>query len=152
MTDIIQWIESNPFISTVIFVVFTYVVDISPIKVNPWKFIWKNFGKAINGEVIQKLDNLENDLSEVKKRQDQQEYMRKRDNTDSARTRIIRAADEIRLGTHHSKEFFDEVLLDCNRYQEYCRVHDEYKNEKAVMSIQIIEETYQKCMRENSFL
>ena len=38
------------------------VIQIAPIKINPWSALAKAIGRAINGEVIAKVDQLERDL------------------------------------------------------------------------------------------
>ena len=38
------------------------LIQVAPIKVNPWSAIAKAIGRAINGEVIAKVDQLERDL------------------------------------------------------------------------------------------
>ena len=75
-----------------------------------------------------------------------------KDDADECRTRILRFADELRRNVKHSEEFFNQILADISHYKNYCRTHPDYKNDKAVNAIAKIENVYQKCMEENSFL
>ena len=42
------------------------LIQVAPIKVNPWSAVAKAIGRAINGEVIAKVDQLERDLVAMK--------------------------------------------------------------------------------------
>ena len=42
------------------------LIEITPIKVNPWSAIAKWFGKVFNGEVLNKLDKMEQAQAETK--------------------------------------------------------------------------------------
>lgn len=70
----------------------------------------------------------------------------------TCRYRILRFDDEIRHETKHSKEHFDQVFEDINEYEKYCREHEEYKNNKAVLAIENIKRVYQNCANEGTFL
>lgn len=69
-----------------------------------------------------------------------------------ARRRIINFSDECRRGLLHSSEHFDSVLDDITFYKRYCDEHPRFKNEKAVHSIEYVEEVYDKTKRENKFI
>ena len=69
-----------------------------------------------------------------------------------ARRRIINFSDECRRGLLHSSEHFDSVLDDITFYKRYCDEHPRFKNEKAVHSIEYVEEVYDRTKRENKFI
>lgn len=68
------------------------------------------------------------------------------------RYRILRFNDEIRLGEKHSKEHFDQIIEDIDNYEDYCRTHPDFPNNKAVFAISHIKKVYQKCINEKTFL
>lgn len=70
----------------------------------------------------------------------------------NARVRILRFSDECRHGTHHSKEHFDLINQDIDKYRAYCNSHPDYQNNRGVQAIANIERIYQKCLTDNSFL
>ena len=116
---------------------FLTIVQIVPIKVNPWSAFGKAIGKgmraigkSMNKDVMDKLESV----------------------PDECRTKILRFADELRRDVKHSEEFFNQILADISHYKNYCRTHPDYQNDKAVNAIAKIENVYQKCMEENSFL
>ena len=42
------------------------VIQIAPIKINPWSALAKAIGRAINGEVIAKVDRLETEVQAMR--------------------------------------------------------------------------------------
>lgn len=138
-------------IAAIIFFLSIFV-EVSKIKINPWSWLGKKIGKAINGDVITEIDHVKKDIGEIKEQNERQDDERIKDKALDARRRILQFADEIRRGDRHSHEHFDNVLEDISYYKQYCEDHPKFKNEKAVMSIKIIEDVYEKCARENDFL
>ena len=121
------------------------LIQISPIKLNPWSWIGRQIGRSINAEVIEKVDKISVDVKRNKDSSDQ-EWVELR------RTNILRFGDEIRLGVSHSEEHFDQVLLDISKYKKYCKDHPSFLNDKASATIDLIKQTYSNCLRENRFL
>lgn len=133
--------------SAIAVLAFCTLLQIAPIKINPWSWLAKKIGKAINGEVIVKVDEIKEDVQQLRAET-------KTRDTDLCRTRILRFGDELihEKSRYHTKEHFDQIMDDIDTYEKYCRAHPEYKNTKAVSTIQLIEKTYQHCMDEGSFL
>lgn len=78
---------------------------------------------------------------------------RLRDKADEARRQILLFNDELLRGVKHSKEHFDNVLLDVNEYTKYCKKHDgDYENAKCVLAIAEIKRCYAICEAEGKFL
>ena len=121
------------------------LIQISPIKINPWTWIGRCVGRFINGEVIEKVDKLSKDVKKNKDDDDEQW-------ASLSRSHILRFGDELLHGVSHSKEHFDQILLDISKYEHYCSSHPEYLNNIANATIKQIKKTYQKCLDENKFL
>lgn len=121
------------------------VVQITPIKFNPWSWLGRMIGRTINKEVLDKVDKLAQDVESMKK-EDAEEW------ASLSRTHILRFGDELLHGVLHSKEHFDQILLDISKYEVYCDEHKEYKNNVAIITIDHIKNAYQKCLDENNFL
>ena len=138
-------------------------IQVTPIKINPWTWLGKCIGKAINQDIVgeikavkqtQQDDQKENNrrFSAIEKSQKEFQEYYKQDDAKSARRRILSCADELRIGVHHSQEFFDDVLEDISYYNNYCTENPEFKNMKATVAIELIKETYHECLKENKFL
>ena len=68
------------------------------------------------------------------------------------RTHILRFGDEILHGIPHSKEHYEQLMMDIDTYESYCNDNIEYKNNVAVATIKHIKKMYQKHLEEDSFL
>lgn len=126
-------------------VILAGMIKIPPIQLNFWSWLGRLIGRAINGEVLERVYDLSKEIDNLKK---DAELERVRD----SRQRILRFNDEILFGTRHSKEHFDEILEDITLYEQYCREHKEYENNKAVLAIVTIRDVYQECMKDHDFL
>lgn len=133
-------------------IILLTLIQVSPIKVNPWSSLVKWFGKNLNTEVVSKVDKLEASITDLTKKQEEAEARTEKRDIDLCRMRILRFADELRRGIDHSEEFFDQVLDDITDYKHYCESHTDYENNKAVAAIQKIERTYQERLDKNDFL
>lgn len=151
-------------------IILCTLAQIAPIKLNPWTWIGKliatffrwlagRIGEAINGKVIDKLGNIDGRLSEMENRLNALEgYNHAQDEKHAeekaldARRRILRFGDEIRNKVRHSKEHFTNMFRDIKYYRTYCDTHPNFENGEVVNTIEIIEETHKKCVRENDFL
>lgn len=121
------------------------ILQIAPIKINPWSWLARTIGRAINGEVLKEVASLRADVKQNKEDDDEQWVS-------LSRSHILRFGDELLHGVAHSQEHFDQILSDISKYEHYCENHPNYKNGKAKATIKLINETYQKCLKENNFL
>ncbi len=127
-------------------------IQIAPIKVNPWSAIVRGIGKALNGDVLKKLDVLE--AVQVEARNRLNEHIRIDDdrNADTHRTRILHFNTELLRGNKHTQEDFVEVLTEIDFYEHYCREHPDYENNRAVLAIENIKRVYKDLMENGGFL
>lgn len=124
---------------------FMTLVQIVPVKINPWSWVAKAIGRAINGEVLAKL-------GEVEKRLDKHITTDDRRAADGNRTRILHFNNELLRNLKHTKEEFVEVLAEIDAYEKYCREHPDYPNNRAILAIENIRETYKRRLDKHDFL
>ena len=125
--------------------VISTVIQISPIKVNPWSWAAKKIGRALNSEMYDRMDRLEKQINKVEA--DIAERSAK-----SSRAKILRFGNEVRSHQKHTKEYFDEILAEITEYDQYCDEHPDFKNRMTENTSEIIQQTYRKCMDEDDFL
>ena len=70
------------------------LIQIAPIKLNPWSALAKAIGRAINGEVITKMDRLERELLGMKENLEERDAI-------SCWARILHFGDETIHGVRH---------------------------------------------------
>lgn len=120
-------------------------------KYKPWSWLAEQFGRAINKEMLEKMDVISNKIEELEIADKKQDAERDRQLAVDARRRILSVADEIRKKIRHSEEYFNDALDDVSYYRNYCKTHPDFENSKAVISSKIIEEAYRQCLLEDDF-
>lgn len=135
-----------------VLIILAGMIKIPKIELNLWNWIGRTVGRSINKEMMDQVNDLQSEIKGMKteidtlKKEEELERMRQ------ARQRILRFNDEILFERRHSKEHFDEILDDIDTYEEYCRTHEEYENNKAVLAIATIREVYKDCLKTHDFL
>ena len=114
------------------------LVQIAPVKVNPWSWLARSIGKAINAEITEKLE------AHI--------TMDDRRTADAHRARVLHFNNELLRDIPHTKEEFIEVLAEIDAYEKYCREHPDYPNNRAVLAIENIRETYRERLKKHDFL
>lgn len=128
------------------------LIQISPIKLNPWSAILGWIGKQINKPTLSKMETLEHDVKTVKTEIDTIRDESREIHAKDCRVRILRFSDEIYLGQNHSQEHFKQILGDITHYENYCDNHPEFENQIAVAAIEQIKDTYNTRLRKHDFL
>lgn len=143
---------------TGLFLILSFI-KIPKIELNLWGWLAKAFGKAVNGEVIKeikaldkKMSSIENQVSSVEDTLNDHVKENKLESVRSCRSRILRFHDELRHGTLHTEEHYNEIISDIDDYEDFCKQNPDYPNMKAEVAISDIKEEYKLHLRENSFL
>lgn len=126
-------------------VIVLSLVQVSPIKINPWGWLLGRLGCLLNADLICRVDGLGADLQNVSAELARQQAK-------SCRANIIRFGDELLHDELHSKEAFDQILIDVSEYERYCAEHPDFTNNVAVLTIKRIKDVYGECLKEHSFL
>ena len=133
-------------------VVLLTLVQIAPIKVNPWSALIKWFGKSINADVLKKLDEVETAQKETRARLDAHIAVDDERNADEHRLRILQFSNELLRDIPHTQEEFIEVLAEIDFYEDYCDDHPKYENNRAVHAIAHIKKVYDERLDKHDFL
>lgn len=128
------------------------LIQISPLKIDPWSALAKAIGRAINADVLERVNSFEKKLDDVSKQLDNMRNEEAERNAVECRTRILRFGDEILHEMEHSKEHFDQILRDITSYEHYCGSHPNFPNNNTVITTQIIKDTYRKRWEDHDFL
>lgn len=68
-----------------------------------------------------------------------------------SRVRILRFADEMICNKKHTKDHFDQTMLDITRYEKYCDTHPDFVNDMTASSVKVIRESFEKRMKNRDF-
>lgn len=145
-------IQNIIWLSGVVVVLITTIIQGLSSKYKPWTYIAIQIGKAINKETLEKLDGLEKKVNEIEKHDKEQDEKDKEEKAKAARRRILRYADEVRRKEKHSEEYFNDILDDVTFYRKYCNDYPSFKNEKSIMAIEAILKAYKHAYETNDFL
>ena len=128
------------------------IIQITPIKVNPWTRLARGIAKLFTGDVTKKLDTLEKKLDTVDQRLNA--HIEESDARDLRKRResILDFASAIAEGKRsYTKEQYEQMLSECDSYYTYCE-EKRFKNAVAEESIALIRRSYAKRLVENNFL
>jgi hypothetical protein len=128
------------------------IVEISPIKINPWTRLAKWLGRAINADVIDELETVKTAQTETRKRLEEHINTNEKQEADNCRARILRFNNELIREIPHTKEEFIDVLKDIDDYERYCKEHTDYANGRAVHAIANIGRVYDERLEKHDFL
>lgn len=121
------------------------LVQIAPVKLNPWSALAGAIGRAINADVTR-------ELSEIKAKLEGHIQMDDRRTADGHRARVLHFNNELLRSIDHTKEEFIEVLAEIDAYERYCAEHPEYPNNRAILAIENIREVYRERLKKHDFL
>ncbi len=127
-------------------------IQIAPIKVNPWSALARAIGKAINAEVLKKLETVEANQKQTKQQLDSHIKADDTRNADAHRQRILQFNTELLRDLLHTREDFIEILAEIDFYERYCAEHPEYKNNRCVHAIANICRVYDERLKKHDFL
>lgn len=157
LINILKLFQEYKDILLILLIIFLSLVEITPIKINPWTCLIRWISH------IQGLDKLSKEVASIRLHMD--EIDKKIDNIKSeseeksalkdallSRHRVLRFNDELLQCVRHSKEMFDDILQDITDYDRYCATHPNFRNQKAVQAELNIKRKYQKCLEEHDFL
>ena len=121
------------------------VIQIAPVKFDPWTAIARAIGRALNGEVLTQLSVLRENLDTHIRVDDER-------NADLFRTRILQFNNEL-LGISciHARTL-SRFWPSSDDYEHYCRDHEDYKNNQATFAIENIQRVYKDRLMKHDFL
>lgn len=100
---------------------------------------------AAIGEIKKELASIKYDIQTVREEGEEGRIV-------ECRIRILRFSDEILHGAIHSKDHFDQILIDIGKYEKYCSDHPRFENGITKSSISMIKDTYTDRLKKNDFL
>ena len=113
------------------------LIQIAPIKINPWSAIAKAIGRAINGDLTRAVNQISESV-------DQNEI-------DRLRWEILDFSNSCQNGRRHTREEFDHIIRMHEKYESILTRRNE-SNGQVDMAYDYIKTLYQKCLIERDFL
>lgn len=130
----------------------TLIEKFAPKDKKPWTAILTFVGKILTREFAESqkalMDKVEALSLKVEKVAESVEETR----AIAARVRILSFGDELLEGRLHSKDTYDQTLLDIDNYEKYCKSHENFKNNVTEETVALIKEKYRIRLRKNDFV
>ncbi len=117
---------------------------IPPIKIKPISWILRKAGKTMNKDIEDKITDVSKDLSLLSEKFIDHEV-------DQLRWNILDFANACRHGRRRTKEEFDHVIEDHERYNRIIESNG-LTNGQIDLDFQYIQKLYLKCCEDNDFL
>ena len=128
------------------------LVEIAPVKINPWRAVARALGRAINGEVLESVEDVKKAQRDTRKALDEHIQSDDERNADTLRMRVLHFNNELLRGDRHTREDFIEILAVIDTYEQYCKNHPNYRNNRASHAIANIGRVYDERLKLRDFL
>lgn len=117
------------------------MIQISPLKINPWSWLGKQLRQLIFGDTI---SNLEKEVKSIK-----EDLLDEK--VSSRRWQILNFSNSCIRGIQHTKEEWDHCLDDLAWYEDYCE-KNKIANGVMIECTKYLRETYQTRLHKKDFL
>lgn len=133
-------------------VVILTLLQVAPIKINPWAALIRWLGRALNSEVLKELADVRSTQQVTAKMLDDHIAADEVRHANRQRERILQFNNELLRNIPHTREDFIEILAVIDAYNSYCRTHEDYQNNRAIHAIKNIERVYDDRLAKRDFL
>lgn len=128
------------------------LLQVAPVKINPWSAIARWIGRALNSEVLKELADVRSTQQVTAKKLDDHIAADEVRHANRLRERILQFNNELLRNIPHTREDFIEILAVIDAYNSYCRTHEDYQNNRAIHAIKNIERVYDDRLAKRDFL
>ena len=142
--EVLEWIKQYNSTMWLIAFVLSLIIQVAPIKINPWSTLFKWIGKTITGDACSKIDGLIEKVNKIEK-----DVMI--NEKDRIRWEILDFANSCRNGRLHTKDEFQHVVALNDKYRQLLR---ETNDTNGVFEIEYeyIQRVYTERLAKNDFL
>ena len=134
-----------------LFLIATTLVQVAPLKINPWSAMFRWIGDKLNTGVITKINEVEKKVDNIESRLDKHIEDSNAAEIRARRQAILDFASSLIRGDNYNREKFEFMMKECDSYKKHCKEND-IINGVADTSIQEIKRVYEEKYRTNGFL
>lgn len=127
------------------------VIQISPIKLDPWTKIANFIERGLNKMVLEKVDKIGKKVDLVEEKLNNHILESESSALQQKRSDILSFGSSIISGKNYNKEKFDFMISCCDEYEKYCH-ENKVANGVADATIKEIRRIYSVRLSEGSFL
>lgn len=146
--QVLEWCGRNFW---AILIALSALIQITPIKLNPWTAIFKWIGEKVNHDLNEKMNNFNTKLDTLTNDVNKLNTQRKEDEKDRIRWEILDFANSCRNGRKHTKDEFEHIIELNDKYKKLLKETND-KNGVFEAEYDYIYETFKERQRLNDFL
>lgn len=151
MTEFLESLQEFVTSPAFILVGSVTLIEIVPVKINPWKWLFKWIGNAVNAEDRKNIQEIKNELDKVSKTVDDLKAERAHDKASDKRWRILDFINSSRHGRTHTREEWSHTLSELAEYEKFCEEKD-IPNGVIDEGAKYLRDLYQENCKTNNFL
>lgn len=126
-------------------------VEVSKIKLNPWKSLFKFIGNSLNAELKKELDSIQGLLRAHSEYLKDIEMLVDMNEIKRIRAEIFAFADSCKIGAKHTEDAFLHIIDIHDDYTELLQKYD-MTNGRISVEFEYIMETYRGCVKKGNLL
>lgn len=139
--QILEWCGKNIW---AILLALSALIQITPIKINPWSAIFRWIGDKANHDLKEQINNIDDKVDELSKQ-------RKEDEKDRIRWEILDFANSCRNGRKHTKDEYLHIIELNGKYKKLLKETDD-ENGVFEVEYEYIQKLYKERQEKNDFL
>lgn len=113
------------------------LIEVTPIKLNPWKWLFSHIGNMLVGDIQKDLQDLKNEFRENK--------------VQNLRWNVLDFANSCRNGRKHSHDEWRHTISQLAEYEDYIEAN-KIPNGIFEEDAKYLREVYQELCKKNDFL
>ena len=133
-----------------VLVILTLLIQISPLKLDPWTWIGDQLNKHIKEDMNKRIDKVEKDITSLNDNINVIDGKLNAHIVESYRTTILDFADKVMGGQVFTKDKWSQMIKVCDLYEAYVRDNN-LLNGDATEGIEYIREKYHELRQINGF-
>lgn len=127
------------------------IIQVAPIKINPWDFLLGWVGERFNSGINKRINEVNERVNDLEEAIDKHIEKCDIDDWKKKRNYIIKFVNEGVNGARHTKESFENVITLCDEYEEYVKQNPNVHNGVINDSIYAIRTKYQEHLIKADF-
>lgn len=149
--DIIKLLLDNWGKALGIVVVLSMIIQVTPIKINPWSAIGRQLKTFFLSDILQEIKEMKADIKATEEKLDKHIQENNEETARKWRHDILEFCNQELNHKRHTKEQWDDVLPSCAEYERFCE-RNNIINEKATKAIKELNRRYEMHMANEDFL
>lgn len=152
--DLAGLVDLNTLLSTLGWAVLgllTVAEKLAPHGKKPWTALARALGSEMTRDMREHMEALDKRLTMLSDKLDEVKASGEEMRAEDARARILRFGDEIGRGIKHSKDTYDQALMDINAYDAYCDEHPHFRNHVTRTTSDFIMAQYRERLEKHDF-